>query len=366
MNRTYEPLAGIKSRLKITWYRCPIDTPTLKLLARRSDLKGLAHSLGFLALITLTGGLTFYFFESGIWWAFAVALFIHGTFYSFIPGIATHELSHGTVFRTRWLNGFFLRFYSIISWTNFHQYKRSHTYHHQYTLYPDGDREVVLPRNPTLKALFLLGQFTINLQAIRIRVGINIFALAFLNKFREKGEWTEALYPESDVAGRKRMRWWARLVVLFHTTLVIVSALLGLWSLPIVITLGIFIANWWRYFVVFSQHTGLRDEVPDFRKCCRSISLDPLSRFLYWHMNFHTEHHMYAAVPCYNLRRLAKTLAPEMPEPRSVIGSWREMRNTARRQREDPKYQFDTPIPNDGKRARESGLLESSLGDLEI
>ena len=27
-------------------------------------------------------------------------------------------------------------------------------------------------------------------------------------------------------------------------------------------------------------------------------------RFWYWHMNFHIEHHMYAAVPCYNLEKL--------------------------------------------------------------
>ena len=44
---------------------------------------------------------------------------------------------------------------------------------------------------------------------------------------------------------------------------------------------------------------GLQDYVPDFRLCYRRFLVNPVVRFLYWHMNFHIEHHMYAAVPCY-------------------------------------------------------------------
>ena len=32
-------------------------------------------------------------------------------------------------------------------------------------------------------------------------------------------------------------------------------------------------------------------------------TLDPLSSFC-WHMNWHLEHHMFAGVPCYNLKAL--------------------------------------------------------------
>ena len=364
MARTYPPLTDVKKRLKINWYRCPIDTGTLKHLAQRSDIRGLAQSLGFLTLIVLTGGFTYYFFERELWLAFGLVLFVHGSIYSFIPGIVTHELSHGTVFRAKWLNAFFLRLFSIIAWVNFHQYKRSHTYHHQYTLYPDGDREVVLPRNPSLKVLFLFFQFTLNIPGIPVRVGTNILSLAFLKRFREKGEWTETLYPESDTSGRRTMVRWARLVVLFHLVLVALSVVFGLWPLPIIITLASFIANWWRYLVVFAQHTGLRDEVPDFRKCCRSTKLDPFTQFLYWHMNFHTEHHMYAAVPCYNLGKLAREIAWDMPNPRTVISSWREMRETARKQKLDPAYQFDTPVPDNGINGRPVDEIGTAIGDL--
>ena len=62
-------------------------------------------------------------------------------------------------------------------------------------------------------------------------------------------------------------------------------------------------------------------------------------------MNWHTEHHMYAGVPCYNLSRLAREIAADMPEPRTLAAAWSEMRETWRRQRSDPAYQYDTPLP---------------------
>ena len=56
------------------------------------------------------------------------------------------------------------------------------------------------------------------------------------------------------------------------------------------------------------MHMGLRSNVADFRKNTRSIKLDPLSGFFYWHMNWHAEHHMYAGVPCYHLKKLREAI----------------------------------------------------------
>tara|TARA_B100000989_G_scaffold290674_1_gene264123 strand:- start:4883 stop:5167 length:285 start_codon:yes stop_codon:yes gene_type:complete len=61
------------------------------------------------------------------------------------------------------LNTILLRIYSIIGWHNFHEYAVSHAYHHRYTLYGDGDREVVLPLEILIEKPFYLVQiFTIN------------------------------------------------------------------------------------------------------------------------------------------------------------------------------------------------------------
>ena len=113
------------------------------------------------------------------------------------------------------------------------------------------------------------------------------------------------------------------------------------------------------------MHCGLRDNVPDFRKCVRSITLDPISTFLYWRMNWHTEHHMYAGVPCYNLKKLYRVIAADMPQPRTLIGAWREMRDIWRRQQQDPGYQFDTPVPQRrGAAKAEDDELSTSIGEL--
>ncbi|HCP99779.1 MAG TPA: fatty acid desaturase, partial [Candidatus Latescibacteria bacterium] len=91
-------------------------------------------------LLAATGVLTYYFWSQQIWIGFAVALFAHGTVGNFFRGIAPHDLGHGTVFRTKWLNKLFLYVYSLLSWWDPFAYASSHTYHHRYTMYPDGDR----------------------------------------------------------------------------------------------------------------------------------------------------------------------------------------------------------------------------------
>jgi len=108
------------------------------------------------------------------------------------------------------------------------------------------------------------------------------------------------------------------------------------------------------------------DKVPDFRKSVRSMHLNPVLEFLYWRMNWHAEHHMYAGVPCYNLKKLYKQIAHDMPEPRTLIGAWREMLGIWQRQETDPSYQFDTPLPVGAGRIRTDvpDELESSIGEL--
>jgi fatty acid desaturase len=83
-------------------------------------------------------------------------------------------------------------------------------------------------------------------------------------------------------------------------------------------------------------------------------------------MNWHLEHHMYAGVPCYNLKKLAREIAGDMPEPRTLRQAWREMGETWRRQQTDPNYEFDTPLPGTSKGERADGAseLESSIGEL--
>jgi fatty acid desaturase len=321
----------------------------MKELTQKSDIKGFAQALGHLLLLAGTGTLTVVLSTRGLWAASILLLWVHGIIYSFVPGLATHELSHGTVFRTKWLNGFFLRLYSLLGWVNLHHYKYSHMNHHRYTLFPEGDREVVLPQNPSLRALRILQLLTFDVREFVKVVGGHL-VLALTGKFRLffNSEWSEAIFAGYPKARRKAVNW-SRMVVLFHAAVVAVGIALGLWMLPIVVTLGSFVASFWKYLIGMTMHVGLRDNVADWRKCARTIKLDPFSRFIYWNMNFHAEHHMYAAVPCYNLKALSKEIAWDMPEKRSLLAAWKEMRYVAKRQKTEPGYQWDTPVPNNSQ-----------------
>ena len=88
---------------------------------------------------------------------------MHGTIGSFSTGTAPHELGRGTVFRTKALNKIFLYIFSLLSWWNPFDYASSHTYHHRYTLRPEGDRENLLPLDPGTGKLFIFQMLTINL-----------------------------------------------------------------------------------------------------------------------------------------------------------------------------------------------------------
>ena len=55
-----------------------------------------------------------------------------------------------------------------------------------------------------------------------------------------------------------------------------------------------------------------------------------------------------------------------MPSPRTMIGAWKEMRKTYKRQQEDPSYQFNTLLPETAGRlpSEEHDFLGASIGDI--
>ena len=362
------PLSEVRNRLRIDWYRCPVERDTLKALSERSDLLGFAQSLGHLGILVLTGALSLYLFAQEYWLGFAGALFLHGTVATFLTA-PHHELCHGTVFKTRWLNEFFLRIFSTLGWLNFYVYKFSHSYHHRYTLHLEGDREEVMPATPSLRFLFLLQLFSINITGGYQSRGLlptlkGVFKLAFDRFDNPFNSWGPELYAEHDDE-RRKARNWSRWLIGFHASVIGISIAIGHPEIALVVSGATFIGNWWRYFVGVPMHCGLRSEVGDFRKCVRTITLDPLTEFLYWHMNWHLEHHMYANVPCYRLAALYRATADDMPQPRSLLGAWREMRTTWKRQQTEPDYAFDTPVPaSSDARSTQADQLYSSIGEL--
>lgn len=388
---TYEPLEKVRKELKVRWLRPKIDRERLSDLNQRSDAQGWIQAGGHLAIWLLTGATVFYSWTQALWIPFLVALFCHGTVASFFIGVAPHELGHGTVFKTKSLNQIFLYIYSALAWWNPFDYAASHTYHHRYTLHPEGDRENLLPLSPMVGKFFLLQLFTINVMTQPGRTFskgglISTIYATYLNALGRvrsldipSQEWLQALHDDQPELHRSAI-WWDRFLLLFHGIIFLASLLSGYWVFILIISVSPFIANWASYALGMTQHCGLKENDSDFRKCVRSVKTNPLFEFLYWRMNWHTEHHMFAGIPCYNLKPLYHEIADQMPPPRTLWGAWQEMRETWHRQQEDPDYFYDTPVPaieappsrrqdrssqsNQSKAEARDELLEGSIGDL--
>ena len=332
-------MADAAGDFKVDWYRVPIEKQTLRSLTERSDAKGLLQVVPYLALLVLTGAAAMVAWKRLPVAAFIAILFVHGTFFGFMIN-AFHELSHGTVFRTRWLNAFFLRLVSFVSWNHYVLFRASHNRHHWHTLHPPHDLEVVL-RLHFSPGTFLAAA-VVDPQVLFLTITQNIrFAFG-----RLKPGWETAIFPASDPKSRRQLFRFSRVMLVGHAAIVAASIAVGLWPLALVVTGARFYGTWLFYLCNNTQHVGLQDNVPDFRLCCRTIELNPFVRFLYFQMNYHTEHHMYAAVPCYNLRRLHETIRHEMPPTqRGLVATWKEILSILRRQKEEPGYQHVNVLP---------------------
>ena len=339
--------------IAINWLRIPVEKDILKTLHKKDSLRGLLHSLAHIALVAFCGYMAAIFFINNQWGYFVIAFWAQGTFGTFL-GAAQHELGHGTVFKKKTHNRFFLNLFSLFTWWNHHHYSMSHTFHHKYTLHPPKDKEVLLPLEPSLKPALLIQLFTFNILGLIGKLKNTIYtALGLWFDGPLGGANPEGANPwikELSIVYPKKYRLsqrFARRILIFHAGVLIYSILTSTWWLPFVLSLWPFTGNWLSYFVGSTQHTGLIDNTADFRLNTRSVKLHPFIEFLYWHMNWHAEHHMYAGVPGYNLKKLHEIISKDMPEPKTLIRAWLEMRDTFKKQNQNPNYQYHQKIPNE-------------------
>ena len=87
--------------------------------------------------------------------------------------------------------------------------------------------------------------------------------------------------------------------------LVIASAIFWQSWIPIFLfILPQFFGTWLMIIHNTTQHAGLAENVLDHRLNCRTVYMNPISRFIYWNMNYHLEHHMFPLVPYHALPKL--------------------------------------------------------------
>ncbi len=333
-------MSELPAKRRIKWYRTPIAADDLARLNQRSDWRGMLQTLGFLMLLAVSGGMAWYAVGRAHWLIVLALIYLHGALYAFLVN-GFHELCHKTVFKTPALNIIFRNVYSFLGWYNHVSFWASHQAHHRYTLHPPDDLEVVLPVKLTLKSYLAFALVNPRGFVLRLKSVLQMcFGII-------TSEWEQALFPPEAVKQRRALFNWARLLLIGHSLIVIISLYLGWWMLPILLTLAPFYGGGFQYLLNEAQHIGLSDEVSDYRINTRTILLNPVLSFLYWQMNYHIEHHMYAAVPFYHLAELHELIKDDLPFcPQGVIGTWTQVIPILRRQKREAGYQFVPELPH--------------------
>lgn len=348
---------------KISWYRSKVDPAVMRELMRCSDWQGLRQALGHLGLYAVTGTLAYLTYRNihiGNWhWTVPVlcaCLFLHGTIGSFLGGTACHEMSHKTPFKNKKLNEFFLKVFAFLGYWDHIWYRPSHIKHHQVTVHDDYDGEVVLPTRFTFKDWqFWLGMFAWNPFH-----SFNIYKTWFNRAVgRLDNDWYQHVLPEANADLRRQHRNWARSILIGHAVLALAFILSGHWFLIVLVTLGSHYCSWLVFLCGSPQHYGLSPNVPDHRLCTRTYTCSWLPGFLYWNMQYHIEHHMFPAVPFYNLPKLHRAIEHDLPPtPHGLRATWREMLAIHKRMQTEPNYCYVPPLPGTAGERAGNDVLE--------
>jgi fatty acid desaturase len=329
--RALDAGGDLGSEVSAVWYSCPINRKTLKELIRRSDGPALRFFGLWLSLLLITGIIAF--LTWGTWWAL-LAFFAYGVLYS-AADHRHHELSHGTAFRTRWLNDVFYHLCAFMTLREGNYYRWSHSRHHTHTILVGKDPEIAAPRPPSVFNHFL-DFFFLHDSLVQLKrlVRNSSGDLTEDGKhFVPRGQWGSVVWAS---------RLYLAIIFSVAITCVVVHSILP----AMFIVLPRFYGGFFSQLFNLTQHAGLDEDVLDHRLNTRTVIMNPIFCFLYANMNYHIEHHMFPMVPFYRLPELHKKIKGDCPPPyQGVLVAWRELLPALLRQRTDPSYFVQRELP---------------------
>ena len=314
------------------WYHSEVSRAAMKELMRREDGPAMRDTAIWLALLLLSGAGSIYFWTT--WWAVPF-FFIYGVLYGSACDSRWHECGHGTAFRTSWMNDAVYHIASFMVMRNPISWRWSHARHHTDTIIVGRDPEIAIMRPPqlTLAALHFIGIPDVFLH-FKI-IGKN--ALGILSN-------DEKDYIPIDQ--RPKAIFWARV----HIAIYVCAAIVALATrsfLPLMLIGGPRIYGTWHMVMTgLLQHGGLDEDVLDHRLNSRTVYMNPVSRWIYWNMNYHIEHHMFPMVSYHALPKLHALIKDDLPAPnRSIADGYREMIAALWRQRTEPNFRISRELP---------------------
>lgn len=321
------------------WYHSTVPRKTMKSLMKRRDGPALRDTALWVGLHTLLAAGGIFFWGSWLSVPFWLA---YGVVYGSACDSRWHECGHGTAFRTRWMNDVVYHIASFQIMRNPVNWRWSHARHHTDTLIVGRDPEIAWmhPINLMLKALAFVGVYETWL-SLRVLFRNAMGRLSPDEKdYIPESEWPKAVF-------------WARAHMAIYAAVLAVSALMlanGMgWksTIPILLIGGPRVYGCWHFVMTgLLQHGGLPEDVIDHRLNSRTVYMNPISRWLYWNMNYHVEHHMFPMVPYYALPALHEEIKDDLPAPNtSIRDAYKEMMGAVMRQRSDPGYALRKTLP---------------------
>ena len=314
------------------WYQTPLPRETLKELMRRSDEPAIRDTAIWVAALaaSLAGGV--YFWGT---WLCVPFFFVYGTLYGSSSDSRWHECGHRTAFKTLWMNDVVYEIASFMLMRNPVTWRWSHARHHTDTIIVGRDAEIAVMRPPDLARL-ALNYFGV------VDVWRSLPTLA-RNAAGMLSDDEKSFIPASE---QGRAVSSARVhIAIYAATL---AAALMTWSWLPLMAIGLprMYGAWHLVMVGLLQHGGLADDVVDYRLNTRTVYMNPITRFIYWNMNYHIEHHMYPLVPYHALPRLHELVKHDLPTPSpSIWRAYREMIPVLVRQLRDEEYFLKRELP---------------------
>ncbi len=322
------------------WYHTDVDRKAMKALMKRSDGPAIRDTAIWIGLLFASGAGVVALW--GSWWVLPVML-IYGVLYGSACDARWHECGHGTAFKTAWMNDAVYQFASFLVMRNPVTWRWSHARHHTDTVIVGRDAEIAVMRPPDLLKVILnfVGIFD---------VWYSLKAL-LLNASGVFQEHEESFVPSAE---RSKAITAARVHVVIYAATLASALAIGSW-LPLALIGGPRLYGCWHMLMTgLLQHGGLADNVTDHRLNSRTVLMNPVSRFIYWNMNYHVEHHMFPMVPFHALPELHDLIKHDLPAANpSIWHGYREMVPAFLRQLRNEDYYVRRALPPTAKPYRE-------------
>ena len=304
------------------WYHTDIPRKEMKALMQRSDWPALRDTVLWLGLMVVFAGIGIALWPS--WWS-APFWLAYGVLYGSASDSRWHECGHGTAFRTGWMNDAVYHIACFMIVRNPVTWRWSHARHHTDTIVVGRDPEIAAMRPPALMRMAL--------NVVGIPDMIAGISRMLLNAMGRLDPEEATFVPPQEV---RKVVTVARIWTLIYAA-TIGLAIVTQSILPLmVIGLPRLYGAWHFIMTGYLQHGGLADNVLDHRLNTRTVYMNPISRFIYWNMNYHVEHHMFPMVPYHRLPELHERIRHDLPAPSpSILAAYREVLPMLARQLRD-------------------------------